>query len=69
MDYEFKIKVLEKELAHFREMQALFQSHEEAHDTSIDSVLERVEKNLDRLSAAQLITEQKITESNRYSGA
>lgn len=63
MDYEFRIKIAEKELAHLKEMQALFRAHQDALDVSIgalSTVTERIEANLERLTAAQLLTEQKL---------
>ena len=53
MDYEFKITVLEKELAHYREMQALQQAHLDAHDSTLGSLVQiaqRTERNLEALT-------------------
>ncbi len=70
MDYEFRIQVAEKELAHLREMQRLMRSNLDAHDASFDAAIkrfERIEANLESVSAmqktlstAQLVTEQKM---------
>lgn len=70
IDYEYRITVAEKELAHLREMQALARAHREAHDQPFAAVatrMERIEDNLDKatailkdLSVAQKVTEQKF---------
>ena len=63
MNYEYRILLAEKELAHLREMQAIMQSHQDTHDqgfVAVASRLDRIEENLDRLVAAQLVTEQKL---------
>lgn len=38
MDYEFRITLAEKELAHLREMQDLMRGRMNAHDTSIEAL-------------------------------
>lgn len=63
MDYEFRIKLAEKELAHLREMQVLMQEHQGAHDASftvVSSRMDRTEANLEKLAALQVVTEQKL---------
>lgn len=63
IDYEFRILVIEKELAHLKEMQNLIRLHQDAHDQSlgaVENILERIESNVEKLSAAQLITEQRL---------
>ena len=55
MDYEFSIRVLEKELAHQREMQALLRAHVDAHDRTFDMVassLQRAVSNLEKTNEA-----------------
>ncbi|MBV9269171.1 MAG: hypothetical protein JO061_23580 [Acidobacteriaceae bacterium] len=49
IDYQFRIKVAERELAHLREMQAIQQAHLDAHDCSFEAVggrLDRIEADL-----------------------
>jgi hypothetical protein len=63
MDYEFRILVAEKELAHLREMHALMRSHIDAHDASFTAAIgrfDRIETNLEKLSLLQIQTEQKL---------
>jgi septation ring formation regulator EzrA len=63
VDYEFQIRLAEKELAHLREMQAIMRSHQDAHDQSlsvIGSRLDRIEDNLEKVTALQAVTEQKL---------
>lgn len=48
IDYEFTIRRIEKELAHYREMQKFEQAHLDAHDTSIhalSTIMSRMEEN------------------------
>jgi hypothetical protein len=40
MDFEFKIRMLDKELAHYREMQELMRSRLDTHDSGIDAIVE-----------------------------
>lgn len=70
MDYEFRIKHAELELAHLREMQALHSTRLDAHDRSIeatriwfDRVMETIDRtaaNLDLLTIRQMTLEEKI---------
>ena len=63
MDYEYRILLAEKELQHLREMQSIMRAHQDAHDQpigTIDTILGRIEKNIEKLSAARIITEQKL---------
>ena len=70
MDYEFRIKHAELELAHLREMQALHGSRLDAHDQWIeaarawfDRVMETINRtsaNLDLLTIRQMTLEEKI---------
>jgi hypothetical protein len=63
MDYEYRIKIAERELAHLREMQALHTAHMDVTDKAIEAcgtIMERVESNLEKLTLAQLVTEQKL---------
>ena len=63
MDYEFRIKIAEKELAHLREMQTLYRARADAHDASLaalDTLTGRIEANLEQITAAQLVTERKL---------
>lgn len=63
MDYEYRILIAEKELTHLREIQAISRAHQDAHGQSIaaiDTILQRVETNLERLSALQIVTEEKM---------
>jgi outer membrane protein TolC len=69
MDYEFHILMAEKELAHLRQMQALTQSHVEAHDNSFEAVerrFERIDGYLEQIAANQARTEANLarTEAN-----
>jgi hypothetical protein len=51
MDYEYRIRLAEKELAHYREMQTILRSHQDAHDRSIEglkTIQQRTEANLER---------------------
>ncbi len=60
MDYEFRIKLAETELAHLREMHALTRLHLDGHDRSIEEIASRtgrIEANLEKLTEAQLVTE------------
>ena len=63
MDYEFSILAAEKELAHLKEMQALYAAHQEVHDkafAAVGSRLDRIEEILEKLALAQAATEQKL---------
>ena len=63
MDYEYRIQLAEKELAHYREMQTILRSHQDAHDRSIEglkTIQQRTEANLEKLSVAQLVTEARL---------
>lgn len=63
MDYQFRIELAEKELAHLREMQTLIRARQDAHEQSLDASakrFERIEITLEKLAAAQLVTEQKL---------
>jgi hypothetical protein len=63
MDYEWSIKVCERELAHLREMQALHRAHLDAHDGALNVVggrMDRIEATLERTAAMQEITERKM---------
>jgi hypothetical protein len=63
MDYEFRIKLAEKELAHLKEMQDIMRTHQDVHDASfaaVNTTLDRIEGILEKLSVAQLATEQKL---------
>lgn len=63
MDYEFRIKIAEKELAHLKEMQSLFLARQDAHDASIamlDKITGQIEANLEQITALQLVTERKL---------
>ncbi len=63
MDYEFSIRAAEKELAHLKEMQALYSAHQEAHGRAFDGVgsrPDRIEEILEKLAVAQAVTEQKL---------
>ena len=56
MDYEFRIQVAEKELAHLREMHSLMRSHIDTHDASFEAAIkrfDRIEANLENVSAMQ----------------
>jgi hypothetical protein len=70
MDYEWRIKLAERELAHLKELQGITRAHfdvtGQARET-FGTTLERIEDNLEKLSAgvrqlqaAQLVTEQKL---------
>jgi chromosome segregation ATPase len=64
MDYEFKIHMLERELAHCKEMQQLMQAQAEAHDRSITALsprLERIEANLEALSGLTVVIGEKLS--------
>lgn len=63
MDYEFRIVVAERELAHLREMQQLTRSHLDAHDRSVEAALqrfERIEGYLEQTAQAQARTEANL---------
>lgn len=63
MNYEFRIELAEKELAHLREMQSLIRARQDAYDQAVDAAIARftrIEENLEKLTAAQLVTEQKL---------
>jgi predicted nucleic acid-binding Zn-ribbon protein len=63
MDYEYQITLLEKELAHYKEMQSLIRQHLDAHDASFEAVgnrMDRIEANLDRAASLSVSTEAKI---------
>jgi chromosome segregation ATPase len=63
VDYEFRIKVAERELAHLREMQALTQAHLDAHDKSFNAVearFERIDAYLEKIAQAQVRTEANL---------
>jgi hypothetical protein len=67
VDYEFSIKLCEKELIHLREMQALKRAHVDAHDATFDAAagrMDRIETNLERTeaTAGQVAEMQKVTE-------
>jgi hypothetical protein len=65
VDYEFRIKVAEKELAHLHEMQKLFAAHQDTHDTSITALggrMDRVEANLEATSELLRETATKLAE-------
>lgn len=60
MDYEFQIRLAEKELAHLKEMQAIMRSHIDAHDASFQVMserFERIEANLEKITTSQVRTE------------
>jgi chromosome segregation ATPase len=40
MEFEWKIRMLDKELAHYREMQELMRSRLDTHDNSIEAIVE-----------------------------
>jgi hypothetical protein len=63
VDYEFQIRLAEKELTHLREMQAIMRSHQDAHDQSLavlGSRMDRIEDNLEKVTVLQAVTEQKL---------
>jgi len=63
MDYEWKLKQLEEEARHEKAMRELQGGRLDAHDRSIaaiSAILERTEKNIEALVAAQLVTEQML---------
>ena len=70
MDYEFRILLAEKELAHLREMHGLMRTHIDVHDTGFKAAeerFERIEGNLERTNTTlaetallQKVTEQKL---------
>jgi hypothetical protein len=65
MDYEFRIKVAERELAHLREMQKLTEAHQDTHDMSIAALggrMDRVEANLETTSELLRETAKKLAE-------
>jgi multidrug resistance efflux pump len=62
-DYEWQIRMLEKDLAHAKEMQALARARMDAHDTSIAAVegtLNRIGEKLDRTAALQQETAETV---------
>jgi chromosome segregation ATPase len=71
MDYEFTIHYLERELAHYKEMQQWIKSHVEAHDRSIEtldsrmdraeSALENAAANIKELSALVMVIGEKLS--------
>jgi hypothetical protein len=72
MDYEWSIKVHERELAHLREMQALTRAHMDTHDTSFQVVgdrMERIETSLELTQATvrEVAEMQKVTEQKMQS--
>jgi septal ring factor EnvC (AmiA/AmiB activator) len=67
MDYDFRIKLAEKELAHLQEMQQIARERQDTTDSaivSIKTILERTEKNIEALSEGlvQLQVSQAKTE-------
>lgn len=58
IDYEWQIRMLEKDLAHAKEMQALARVRMDAHDTSIGAI----EGYLGRIAAAQAATDEKLAQ-------
>jgi len=67
VDYEFSIKLCEKELIHLREMQALMRAPIDTHDASFSTVggrMDRIETNLERIevTVGQVAEMQKVTE-------
>jgi prefoldin subunit 5 len=56
MDFEWKIRMLEKELAHYREMQELMRSRLDTHDNGIQVIVDTlasVAKSQDRAAKTQ----------------
>lgn len=63
MDTEWKIKQLEEEARHEKAMRELQGTRLDAHDRSIAAIheiLDRTERNIEALAAAQLITEKML---------
>jgi len=63
MDYEFRIKQAELELAHLRELQQLHRERQDAHESSLNSlqaIVERTAENLDILTVQTGKLEAKI---------
>ena len=62
MDYEFRIKVAEEELAHLRKMQLLMQAHQDSHDKSIMALGSRMDRaEADLAEAAATLKETNAT--------
>lgn len=72
MDYEWRIQIAEKELAHLREMQTLAHAHQDTTDQNVHILgnrMDRVEAdlaetaaNLKEASNLAKVTQQKLTE-------
>ena len=68
MDYDFRITVLEKELAHAREMQALTRSRVDAHDTGFAHVKDALSGTSERLDRIESLLEQVAGNLNILTG-
>jgi archaellum component FlaC len=56
MDFDFRIRLLEKELAHYREMQDLVRARLDTHDNSIEAIADA----LVRLTKSQEQTNESV---------
>jgi hypothetical protein len=63
MDYEFRILLAERELAHLKEMQALQRAHLDTHDRSFEAAgerLNRIESLLEQTAQSQVRTQKML---------
>ena len=63
IDYEFAIKRLERELAHYRELQQIQSAHQDTNDRSIEAlsvIVSRTEANIEALTANVAANEHAI---------